>query len=237
MEVEKDPGRIAAMFDAIAGRYDLLNHLLSAGVDRRWRRHAIRALALSGRERLLDLCTGTADLAIAAVDGQPRRSALHAVGIDFSGAMLARGRAKVRRRGLERRVALVRGDALALPIRSGSVDAVAVAFGIRNVQDLEAASREVHRVLKPGGRCAVLEFGLPTAPGVGMLYRWYFRRLLPTLGRVVSRHPDAYSYLPASVEEFPEPAVFAALLRQAGFREVHLTRLSLGIVYLYVAVK
>jgi demethylmenaquinone methyltransferase/2-methoxy-6-polyprenyl-1,4-benzoquinol methylase len=235
--VDKDPRRIAAMFDAIAARYDLLNHLLSAGLDRRWRRRAVEALALRGGEWVLDLCTGTADLALAAVDGRRNGAAARVVGVDRAAGMLALGRAKIDRRGLGDRIALVRGDALGIPVRDEAVDAATVAFGIRNVPDAAAACREVYRVLKPGGRFAVLEFSLPTLAGVRPLYLWYFRRVLPTVGRLVSRHPGAYSYLPASVHEFPTPAEFVALVREAGFREVRAVRLALGIVYLYVAVK
>lgn len=224
------------MFDAIAARYDLLNRLLSAGVDRRWRRQAVAALALSGGERVLDLCTGTADLAIAAVDGRSPRAA-RVVGIDFAAAMLARGRAKVYRRGLAGRVDLVRGDALALPMRDDAVDAAAVAFGIRNVHDTAAACRELYRVLKRGGRLAVLEFSIPAVPGVRRVYLWYFERLLPRLGRLISRHAYAYSYLPASVGTFCQPGEFTALLQRIGFRQVRAVPLTLGIVYLYVAVK
>src|SRR4029077_17402711 len=130
-DVSKSPDRIAGMFDAIAGRYDLLNHLLSAGIDRRWRKRAIRSLALTGRERVLDLCTGTADLAIGAVRATP--AAARVVGVDFAGVMLRVGREKLRRARLDDRVTLVRGDATRIPVADGSVDAVTIAFGIRNV--------------------------------------------------------------------------------------------------------
>src|ERR1700754_44382 len=146
------------MFDAIAGRYDFLNHLLSVGIDRRWRRAAIRSLALVGDERVLDLCTGTADLAIAAHTAAPR--AARVIGVDFAGAMLRIGREKLRQRGLADRVTLVRGDASCVPIRDGAVDAVTIAFGIRNVEHPEAACAEMHRVLAPRGRLALLEFAI-----------------------------------------------------------------------------
>ncbi len=235
--LDKDPRRIAAMFDAIAGRYDLLNRLLSAGLDRRWRRRAIAALGLSGRERVLDVCTGTADLAIAALGRDPRRRAVRVIGIDRAAAMLALGKKKLRRRGLDDRVGLVRADALSLPVADGTVDAATVAFGIRNVPDAAAACRELYRVLKSGGRLAVLEFSLPTLPGVRPLYLWYFRRVVPAVGRLVSGHQQAYTYLPRSVDGFAGPAQLVALIHEAGFREVRPIRLALGIVYLYVAVK
>ena len=150
------------MFDAIAPRYDFLNHLLSAGIDRLWRKRAIRSLALSGRECVLDLCTGTGDLAIEAVTAAP--GAARVLGVDFSGVMLARGLEKLRKHRLDREIVLVRGDAMTLPVASASVDAVTIGFGIRNVEDREAACREILRVLKPGGRLAILEFAMPTAP-------------------------------------------------------------------------
>ena len=168
-DISKSPARIAGMFDAIASRYDFLNHLLSAGIDRRWRAAAIRSLQLSGRERVLDLCTGTADLAIAARAANPR--AARVVGVDFAGAMLRVGRDKVLAGGLADRVTLVRGDAANVPVRDRSVDAVTIAFGIRNVERTEAACREMHRVLAPNGRLAVLEFAIPSTPVVRALDR------------------------------------------------------------------
>src|SRR5688500_1465416 len=219
------------MFDAIAPRYDLLNHLLSAGIDRRWRATAIRSLDLTGRETLLDVCTGTADIALQA------RGAARVVGIDFAGAMLAFGRCKVRDAGEDRRITLVRGDASLLPVRDGSVDAVTVAFGIRNVEHPERACAEMSRAMRAGGRLAILEFGVPRIPGISTLYLWYFRYLLPRVVRLVSGHTAAYSYLPASVGAFPPPAAFMAILEEAGFTDVRAGSLTLGIVYLYTARK
>lgn len=222
------------MFDAIARRYDLLNHLLSAGCDRRWRRRAVRALGLTGRERVVDVCTGTADLAIEAVRSSTG-AAREVVGLDFAAGMLQIGLAKTRRLSLDSRVHLVRGDAMHLPLPDRSVDAVMVAFGIRNVEDPAAACAEFRRVLGAGGRLAILEFGTPAAPGLRQLYGWYFRRVLPRIGRLISRHGDAYTYLPASVAAFPAPEAFAGLLRRSGFADVERQSLTLGIVWLYVA--
>jgi demethylmenaquinone methyltransferase / 2-methoxy-6-polyprenyl-1,4-benzoquinol methylase len=238
---DKSPETIARMFDAIARRYDLLNHVLSLGIDRRWRRRAVRELHLRADSRVLDLCTGTGDLALAALEGLPREGASHTaglrvVGVDFAAEMLRWGRAKLARRR-EGRVALVRGDAMQIPLPDGSVDAVTIGFGIRNVERPDLAAREIVRVLRPGGRLAILEFGTPSLPGLRAAYLFYFRRVLPVIGRLVSRHNDAYAYLPASVAAFPSPDEFLALLRTAGFSEVRVVPLTLGIVYLFVARK
>lgn len=221
------------MFDAIAPRYDLLNHVLSAGIDRRWRTKAIRSLALTGRDTLLDVCTGTADVAL-----QSRRGgAARVLGVDFAGAMLSLGQRKVQAAGEAHRITLVRGDAMRLPVRDGSVDAATVAFGIRNVQQPDVACAEIARVLRSGGRLAILEFGVPRIPGVSALYQWYFTHLLPLVGRAVSGHRAAYSYLPASVGTFPPPPEFMATLRDAGFTDVRADPLTFGIVYLYTATR
>jgi len=221
------------MFDAIATKYDFLNHLLSAGIDRRWRRRAIRSLALTGRERVLDLCTGTGDLAIAARTARP--AAARVVGVDFAAAMLRVGHDKLRRRRLTEDVALVRGDATRIPAAGASVDAVTIAFGIRNVENINAACDEIYRVLKQGGRLAVLEFSIPTTPAVRGVYLWYFNHLLPRIGRLVSRHHAAYLYLPASVGAFASPGEFVKILRQSGFVDVSAVPLTMGIVFLYTA--
>jgi len=231
-DVSKSPEKIAGMFDAIAGRYDFLNHLLSAGIDRRWRRRAIASLELTGSERVLDLCTGTGDLAIAAMEAQP--GAARVVGVDFAGAMLGRGLQKIRDRQI-RGVTLVRGDAARIPVASGSVDAATVAFGIRNVQDTAGACAEIYRALAPRGRLAILEFAIPTQPIVRGAYLWYFNRVLPGIGRLVSKHSAAYGYLPASVTAFASPDEFVTILRNQGFTAIHASPLTFGIVYLYTA--
>lgn len=219
------------MFDAIAERYDLLNHVLSAGIDRRWRARAIRALSLTGRERVLDLCTGTADLAIAAIDARP--PAARVVGIDFAGEMLRVGQAKIRHGRHEDRIALVHGDATRIPLDDGAVDAITIGFGIRNVESTAAACAEMRRVLTPGGRIAILEFAIPATPGVRALYLWYFNHILPCIGRLISRHDAAYGYLPASVGAFASPDELVTILRHHGFVDVSAARLTFGIVFLY----
>jgi demethylmenaquinone methyltransferase/2-methoxy-6-polyprenyl-1,4-benzoquinol methylase len=229
--VSKSPDRIEGMFDAIAGRYDVLNHVLSAGIDYTWRRRAIASLALTGTERVLDLCTGTADLAIAARVASPPAALV--VGVDFSHEMLRVGHAKVRRAALGTSVVLVRGDAMRIPVADRSVDAVTIAFGIRNVEQPEVACRDMHRILAPGGRVAILEFAIPTIPVVRAAYLVYFRHVLPRIGKLISRHHAAYEYLPASVGAFSTPDDFVKILRHSGFTDIRAVPLTLGIVFLY----
>jgi demethylmenaquinone methyltransferase/2-methoxy-6-polyprenyl-1,4-benzoquinol methylase len=229
---DKTPARIANMFDAIAPRYDLLNHVLSAGMDRGWRNRAIDALSLPENARVLDVCTGTGDLALAAV---AQRQGVTVIGVDFAAEMLRLGLAKVRTASLQRQIRLVRGDAARIPVGDATCDAATIGFGIRNVAEPERALAEIARILKPAGRLAILEFGQPRIPGIRTLYTWYFRYLLPLVGRVISKHQSAYSYLPASVGTFPPPFEFAKTLAATGFSHVQTVPLTFGIVYLFVA--
>ena len=232
--LDKTPARIANMFDAIAPRYDFLNHFLSAGMDRGWRDRAVDALSLPSNARVLDLCTGTADLAIATVT---RTSSASVVGVDFAAEMLRLGQGKIRQAGLDRRIRVIRGDAALIPLADQSCDAATIGFGIRNVAKPEQALREIARVLRPGGRLAILEFGQPKFRGIRTLYSWYFRYLLPLVGRLVSKHQSAYSYLPASVGTFPPPSEFSSVIAATGFSQVQAVPLTFGIVYLFVAVR
>src|SRR5688572_12103117 len=236
MPPTKEASRIAGMFDAIAERYDFLNHLLSAGLDKRWRRQAVDVLELSGRETVLDLCTGTADLALAAITGD--RHAKRVVGIDFSAAMLQIGRTKIRSARVPApAITLIRSDAMRIPLRDQTVDAATIGFGIRNVEQPVVACREIARVLKAGGTLVILEFSLPRSPALRNFYLWYFRNVLPLVGRLISKHPSAYTYLPESVEAFSSPEAFAQQLRDAGFGTVRAVSLTFGVVYMFVARK
>ena len=225
------------MFDAIARRYDRLNHLLSAGLDRRWRRRAIRELALTGRERVLDVCTGTGDLAIEAATSSSGR-AREVVGVDFSGEMLRLARAEDRggvawRRTSGSRAATRR--ACPCPTRRPTPRPSRSASATSSIPLRPAASCIACCV--PGGRLAILEFGAPRIPGVRTMYLWYFKYLLPVVGRAISKHSDAYSYLPASVMDFPAGEAFGDLLRSAGFANIRSQPLTFGIVWLYIARK
>jgi demethylmenaquinone methyltransferase/2-methoxy-6-polyprenyl-1,4-benzoquinol methylase len=231
---DKTPKKIAGMFDQIAGRYDLLNTVLSGGMDRYWRARAVKSLRLTGRERALDVCTGTADVALALAR---RGRAASVIGLDFSGEMLRLGREKVKGAPGRAPIGLTRGDAMRLPLPSSCVDTVTVAFGIRNVQDPVVACREMARVLTTGGRLAILEFSMPRTPVVSHVYRWYFRHVLPRIGRMVSRHEEAYTYLPESVGVWATPETFASVLRDSGFSDVRATPMTFGTVYLYTAKK
>jgi demethylmenaquinone methyltransferase/2-methoxy-6-polyprenyl-1,4-benzoquinol methylase len=228
-DARKQGWRISRMFDRIAPTYDLLNHLLSANVDVRWRRQAADLLDLRGGERLLDVCCGTGDLAVAMKDA----GAGEVVGTDFAPAMVALARRKAGER-VDFRVA----DATALPFGDESFDVVSVGFGARNLEDLDGGLREAWRVLRPGGRFLVLEFSRPANPVFRALYHTYFMIVLPLVGNLVSGGADnAYTYLPRSVLAFPGPAELAARLRRAGFARVDVHPLTLGIACIHVAHK
>jgi len=226
--------QVAAMFNAISPKYDALNRILSAGIDQSWRRKTLREIRATGALNLLDVATGTADLALALAKGIPGS---RVVGVDISAGMLEVGRSKVRARDLEGRVRLDLGDGEQLPYEESSFDAVTVAFGVRNFENLEQGLRDMRRVLELGGTLAVLEFSQPTAWPLRSLYLFYFKNILPRIGRMVSKDASAYTYLPNSVQAFPYGEAFAAKLREAGFKSVRVRPLTFGIASLYLAIK
>ena len=225
---------IAAMFDRISPKYDALNHLLSLNIDKVWRRKTAKAVAKCHPNTILDLATGTADLAIALAR---HNSEAHVVGTDISEKMLEIGKAKVKTQRLENQIDLQYGDAASLPFGDNSFDAVTVAFGVRNFEDLGKGLSEIHRVLKPGGHAFILEFSMPERFPIRQIYRLYFNHFLPTIGRMVSKDRSAYDYLPESVEKFPKPESFCKSLVSIGLENVRLLRLSFGVATLYLAQK
>jgi len=221
------------MFDEIAGSYDFLNHLLSLNIDKSWRRQAIKAIALNKPVRILDVATGTADMAIAAMQLSPEQ----VTGVDVSKGMLEIGRKKVLKLGLAGRIALTEAACEALPFKDSSFDAALVAFGVRNFKDPDKGLREIYRVLSPGGKLAILEFSLPRRKWLRTGYRFYFHHLVPLIGKWFSRDLSAYRYLPDSVEAFPKGEAFVAMLNRAGFTASTYKPLSAGICGLYTGIK
>jgi len=259
MPLDKSSDRVRQMFGQIAGRYDLLNRLLSLGIDRSWRRRTVRLVPPAGDAPILDVCTGTADLALAYWRASGGRVPI--VGTDFCLPMLEIGRKKCRRAGAETgpaeqssrhtscagpahgvcglpSITLIEADTVRLPFPDGMFQIVCVAFGLRNVSDTDAGLREMTRVCRPGGRVAVLEFSTPTAWPLGPVYGWYFQRILPRIGQVLARNTQAaYNYLPASVGQFPQGEALAGRMRAAGLGEVWFRPFTFGVATLYVGRK
>ena len=224
--------QVRTIFSEIAPRYDLLNHLLSLNIDRRWRRRAVKLLAWGERSdgRYLDACAGTFDLSLE-LARQPGFEGV-VVATDFALPMLIEGRGK-----LDGTVRPVCGDTLRLPFPQACFDGATVGFGVRNLSDLQAGFSDFARVLRPGARLVVLEFTDPPNPLLRGLFHFYFHRILPVVGGLVSGHPWAYKYLPESVKEFPGPEALAAMLRDCGFRDVEWRLLTGGIAAIHVGVR
>lgn len=231
--LDKREDRIRRMFGRIAHRYDFLNHFLSLNIDKRWRAKTVRLVPPAGDGPVLDLCTGTGDLALLYA---ARGTAV--TGADFCHEMLVRATAKAAKRNLGGRVQFVEADAQSLPFPADTFPIVTVAFGLRNVTDTDKGLAEMVRVARPGGRVAVLEFSKPTHWLFGRCYRWYFRHLLPAIGHVFCRTADAaYRYLPESVLAFPDGEALAAKMRSHGLSDVTVTPFTFGIATLYVGTK
>ena len=222
---------VREMFDNIAPKYDLLNHTLSMSIDRVWRRRVVGEVRRAKPGRILDVATGTGDLAIAMAR---RIRDVQVLGVDLSEQMLAVARRKIEARGLDGRIVLDRGDAERLAVADASVDVATVAFGVRNFGDLGAGLRELARTIKPGGKVVILEFSRPRNRVFRALYEFYSYKILPRIGGLVSRDKRAYEYLPASVGEFPAPEEFMAMMARAGFRNCRARSQSFGIAQIYI---
>lgn len=227
--------QVEAMFDNIAPSYDRLNHILSFQIDRLWRNRVVRIVRRHTPQRILDVATGTGDLAILLAR---KIKGASVVGVDLSEEMLNVARRKVHSEGLDSRILLEKGDAEGLTtIASDSVDVATVAFGVRNFEDLEGGLREMHRALKPGGKIVVLEFSTPRNRLIRWVYAQYSHHLLPAIGGLISKDKQAYIYLPESVDEFPSPERFSAILESVGFSAVRRYSQSFGIAHIYEATK
>ncbi len=225
---------VGKMFDAIAPTYDLLNRGTSLGVDTLWRKKMIAKLDPAVHRRILDVATGTADVAIQTVK---RMGAEHVTGVDLSAGMLAYGRSKVKKAGLEQRITLEQGDSEALPYADDQFDAVTVAFGVRNYENLERGLREMRRVLRPGGRLVILEFSRIKYAPIRWAFNLYFGKIMPLIGRLQSKDPRAYAYLFESVQAFPSGSDLLAILQRVGYNNTECQALTFGIASIYTASK
>ena len=231
-EVKGKKQEIASMFDAVAPRYDFLNRLLSGGIDRNWRKAAVNMLAPHEPARILDIATGTADLAIEAKRLNPDKI----VGVDIAEEMLKLGRQKLQKMGLSDLITLQTGDAEKLPFSDSQFDGAMVAFGVRNFENLQLGLQEIRRVLRPGGALVVLEFSRPTAFPIKQGYNLYSKVIMPNIGKLFSKANGAYKYLPDSIAAFPDGEDFLTELRGAGYDQVEQKRLTFGVASLYKGV-
>jgi len=230
---ENKKTQVAQMFNSIAGKYDFLNHFLSAGVDIYWRKKAIGLLKKSAPKQILDIATGTGDFAIEALNVNPDKI----TGIDISEGMLAVGREKLTKKGLSEKIELLSGDSENLQFEANKFDAVTAAFGVRNFENLEKGLSEMNRVLKPGGRVVILEFSKPTAFPMKQAYNFYFKNILPVFGKMISKDQAAYTYLPESVQAFPDGKAFLNILEKVGFKNTQWQSLTFGICSIYTGIK
>jgi demethylmenaquinone methyltransferase/2-methoxy-6-polyprenyl-1,4-benzoquinol methylase len=236
MTVDKSNRRVRQMFGAIAPKYDRMNHLLSMNIDRYWRWRTVRILKPEGNDPVLDVCTGTGDLALAFAKSTGGQTPV--VAADFCPEMLEIGQQKLQRSRQKKGVEFVEADAQSLPFAADTFQVVSVAFGLRNVADADQGLREMTRVCRPHGRVAVLEFSMPGRQPIKAIYRWYFRHILPRLGQWLARNDhEAYNYLPESVGHFPSGPALVDRMEAAGLAHVTLYPLTMGIATLYVGVK
>lgn len=226
--------QIRRMFDKIAPSYDRLNHALSLGIDRRWRRTAVDALGKHKPQQILDIATGTGDFALLLAK---RLKPQHIVGADISEGMMAVGREKVKEEGLQSVISFQHEDCMQLSFPDGSFDAVTSSYGVRNFQNLDKGLQEMQRVLRPGGHLLIVELTPPPCFPMKQLFWLYAHVVMPLLGRLISHDDSAYTYLPASMEAFPQPEQMEGILRKAGFAEVQWRRFTFGISTMYLATK
>jgi len=225
--------QVAEMFDNISGNYDFLNHFLSLGIDIRWRKKAIRMLKADQPKVILDIATGTGDFAIEALALNPEK----VIGVDISEGMLAVGREKMKKRGLDDRIELQQGDSEGLKFEDNKFDAVIVSFGVRNFENLDRGLADMYRVLKPGGKVIILEFSRPERFPFKQVYNFYFKAILPRVGTLISKDRAAYTYLPESVEAFPDGEDFLGHMQQVGFNETTCKPLTFGVSSIYAGTK
>lgn len=225
--------QVEEMFDSIAPNYDFLNRVLSMGIDQGWRKKAINSLKEVNPKQILDVATGTADLAIAALKLNPD----HITGIDISNQMLNVGRDKIKAKNISDKITLTQADSANLPFEDNKFDAITVAFGVRNFEFLQQGINQMYRVTRKGGKLAVLEFSNPKSFPFKQIYNFYFKYILPGWGGLISKSKTAYTYLPESVQHFPEGEQFAAYLKNAGYTQIKIQPLTFGICTLYTAVK
>ena len=225
--------QVAVMFDNISGKYDFLNHFLSFGIDILWRKKAIKMLNKNRPEYILDGATGTGDFAIEALKLNPEKI----IGIDISKGMLEVGRNKINKLNLQDRIELRYGDSENLPFEDNKFDAVIVAFGVRNFENLDSGLKEISRVMTQGGKAVILEFSVPEVFPLKQLFNFYFNTVLPQIGRFISKDNAAYSYLPESVKEFPNGEDFVYLLKNVGFKKASCNQLTFGISSIYTGQK
>ncbi|WP_247237679.1 bifunctional demethylmenaquinone methyltransferase/2-methoxy-6-polyprenyl-1,4-benzoquinol methylase UbiE [Telluribacter sp. SYSU D00476] len=225
--------QVAEMFDNISPKYDFLNHLLSGGIDIYWRKRAIKLLRKAQPRTILDIATGTGDFAIEALALKPEKI----VGVDISEGMLAVGREKIKKLGKQDIIELRSGDSESLPFSDNYFDAVIVSFGVRNFENLLAGLSDMNRVMRPGGTCVIVEFSKPRSFPFRHLYNFYFKYILPTIGKIVSKDSSAYTYLPESVQAFPDGRDFLTIFEQAGFKNTKCIPLTFGICSIYTGQK
>ena len=225
--------QVAAMFNNIAWRYDFLNHFLSFGVDRYWRSKAISQLKKSSPKIILDVATGTGDLAIASLKLNPEK----VFGVDISSDMVEIGKRKIQKKNLQQKIELIEADSESLIFDDNKFDAITVGFGVRNFENLEKGLKEMYRVLKPGGTAVILEFSKPKNAVINSLYHFYSERICPLIGKIISKDKAAYSYLHESVEAFPEGNNFLTIFSEAGFKNATCKPLTFGVVSIYTGNK